>query len=153
MKIKDSWIKFLATGFNSGLVPVAPGTAGTIVAMILAWLGFKLNLITGKVGFPVVFLVVLVAIVVADLAQKRIYETKDASEIVIDEIAGYFVAMYALPVNMLIPAFVLFRIFDILKPQPIDQLEKFRGGFGVVLDDLGAGLITSVLLNLILLFT
>ncbi|MGM0502935.1 MAG: phosphatidylglycerophosphatase A family protein [Bacillota bacterium] len=152
MKIKNSWIKFLATGFNSGLSPVAPGTAGSLVAVVLVWLLAKLNLIQ-QVDFPILFLVVLASIIIAQLAQERIYEQKDASEIVIDEIAGYFMAMYALPINMLIPAFVLFRIFDILKPPPINRLENFRGGFGVVLDDLGAGLITAVLIHLVLFFT
>ena len=151
MKIKNSWIKFLATGFNSGLSPVAPGTVGTLVALVLVWLSFKINLIQ-EVNFPVLFLVVLASVVIAQLAQERIYKEKDASEIVIDEIAGYFTAMYLLPINMLIPAFLLFRIFDILKPKPIDQLENFSGGVGVVFDDLGAGVITALLLHLILLF-
>ena len=151
MKIRNSWIKFLATGFYSGLSPVAPGTVGTLVAMILFYLSFKINLVN-QVNFPVAFLVVLAAIVIAELAQARVYQEKDASEIVIDEIAGYCLAIYLLPINMLLPAFVLFRIFDILKPQPIDKLEKFRGGLGVVLDDLGAGVITALLLHFILLF-
>ena len=151
MKIKNSWIQFLATGFYSGLSPVAPGTVGTLVGVILLFISFKINLIT-RVNFPFAFLVVLASVAIAQLAQERIYQEKDASEIVIDEIAGYCLAMYLLPINMLIPAFVLFRIFDILKPKPIDQLEKFRGGLGVVLDDLGAGVITAVLLHFILLF-
>ena len=151
MKIKNSWIQFLATGFYSGLSPVAPGTVGTLVGVILLFISFKINLIT-RVNFPFAFLVVLASVAIAQLAQERIYQEKDASEIVIDEIAGYCLAMYLLPINMLIPAFVLFRIFDILKPKPIDQLEKFRGGLGVVLDDLGAGAITAVLLHFILLF-
>ena len=148
MKIKNSWIQFLATGFYSGLSPVAPGTVGTLVGVILLFISFKINLIT-RVNFPFAFLVVLASVAIAQLAQERIYQEKDASEIVIDEIAGYCLAMYLLPINMLIPAFVLFRIFDILKPKPIDQLEKFRGGLGVVLDDLGAGAITAVLLHFI----
>ncbi|MBM7555871.1 phosphatidylglycerophosphatase A [Halanaerobacter jeridensis] len=151
MKIKNSWIKFLATGFYSGLSPVAPGTAGTLLGVVLLYLSFKINLIS-QVDFPLAFLVVLSSVIIAQLAQERIYQEKDASEIVIDELAGYCLAMYLLPINMLIPAFVLFRIFDILKPQPIDKLEQFRGGLGVVMDDLGAGAITAVLLHFILLF-
>jgi len=151
MKIKDSWIKFLATGFYSGMSPIAPGTMGTLVGLVLLYLSAKLNLIT-RVYFPTAFLVVLAALVIAHLAQTRIYEVKDDQEIVIDEIAGYFIAMYSLPLKMLIPAFVLFRIFDIWKPELVNELEELEGGLGVVGDDLGAGLMTALLLNFILLF-
>lgn len=151
MKIKNSWIKFLATGFYSGLSPVAPGTMGTLVGLILLYISFKVNLIQ-QIGFPAAFLVVLAAVIIAQLAQNRIYEEKDDQEIVIDEIAGYCLAMYALPINMLIPAFVMFRIFDIWKPKPVARLEELEGGLGVVADDLGAGVITAVLLNFILYF-
>ena len=78
----------------------------------------------------------------------------DPSEVVIDEVAGFFAATFFLPPSLLVMAlgFVLFRFFDILKPYPIRRLEALKGGWGIVMDDLLAGLYANLGLRIILFF-
>jgi len=78
---------------------------------------------------------------------------KDDPKIVIDEIMGFFITMLWVPRTALfiVAGFILFRFFDILKPFPIRRLEKVRGGFGVVLDDVMAGIFANVILRLIII--
>ncbi len=143
-------IKLLATGFKTGLTPVAPGTAGTLVAVAGLWLVMVLGLIK-IVDFPLLFILVVVGTYIAQEADK-LYEIKDAPQIVIDEIVGFAVAMAGLQMNMLVPAFVLFRFFDIYKPDPLDRLQEFEGGIGIMLDDIGAGIAANILLRIVLYF-
>ncbi|SJZ31272.1 phosphatidylglycerophosphatase A family protein [Selenihalanaerobacter shriftii] len=140
-------IKFLASGFYSGLSPIAPGTAGTVVAAVLA--GVWLQKYT--INLPLILVLTLVGIVISHWAEE-LYGEKDCQKIVIDEWAGYFVAMFGLGINMLIPAFILFRIFDITKPSPIRNLQEFHGGIGIMLDDILAGIMANLLIRLILAF-
>ena len=141
-------ILILATGFNSGLLPYAPGTAGTFVGLILTWLLLHLGV---AIDFPLVFIVIVLGVYVAQQGED-FYGEKDAPQIVIDEIAGFLVAMYGLGSNMLIPAFILFRIFDILKPYPINKLQEFHGGVGIMLDDIVAGVVANLLIKMIIFF-
>jgi Phosphatidylglycerophosphatase A and related proteins len=142
-------IKVLATGFGSGLSPVAPGTLGTLV-------GIPVCLLCLPLIWPLRFLVVLalsaLAIFISGHAEI-IYQKKDDQRIVIDEIVGFQVTM--LPVAItgwhLLVAFVLFRIFDIWKPFPIRNLQELPGGWGVVIDDVAAGLYTGVVMMLLTL--
>ena len=141
---KEKIIKLLATGFGSGLSPVAPGTIGTLVGIPICL--FSLPLI-----WPLRFLFVIVILALAVFISGRaemIYSKKDDQRIVIDEIAGFQVAM--LPVAItglhLCLAFVLFRIFDIWKPFPVNKLQDLPGGWGVVLDDVGAGIYAGVIM-------
>ncbi len=103
------------------------------------------------VDFPLVFIITVGGIYLAQKAEEY-YGEKDAQQIVIDEIAGFFVAMYGLGANMLIPAFILFRIFDILKPPPIRNLQEFHGGVGIMLDDILAGVIANLLIRMVIFF-
>ncbi len=144
---KEKIIKLLATGFGSGLSPVAPGTIGTLVGIPICL--FSLPLI-----WPLRFLFVIVILALAVFISGRaemIYSKKDDQRIVIDEIAGFQVAM--LPVAItglhLCLAFVLFRIFDIWKPFPVSKLQGLPGGWGVVMDDVGAGIYAGVVMLLI----
>jgi phosphatidylglycerophosphatase A len=135
---KDQIIRILATGFGAGLSPVAPGTAGTLVGVLICLLCYPL---AWPFRLLFVFAISAVAIYVAGQAET-LYGKTDDQRIVIDEIAGLQVTM--LPVAItglhLCLAFVLFRIFDIWKPFPLDRFQKLPGGFGVVADDLGAGI-------------
>ncbi len=148
--MSEKLIKFLATGFASGLSPVAPGTAGTLI-------GVGICFICGYLPWLLRLLIVIaltgLAVYVAGLAEK-IYQTKDDQRIVIDEIAGFQVAM--LPVTItglhLLVGFILFRIFDILKPFPIRDLQKIAGGLGIVLDDVAAGIYAGLLMWLLVFF-
>jgi phosphatidylglycerophosphatase A len=147
MDRNEKIIKLLATGFGSGLAPFAPGTIGTLV-------GIPICLVCLPLTWPLRFLVVVVLSALAIFISGRaemIYQKKDDQRIVIDEIAGFQVAM--LPVAItglhLCVAFVLFRIFDIWKPFPIRNLQQLPGGWGVVIDDVAAGIYAGIVMLLL----
>lgn len=148
--MNEKLIKLLATGFGAGLAPVAPGTAGTLVGVLICLIFSLLHWVLRLL--IVIFLLVL-AIYIAERAEK-IYRKKDDQRIVIDEIAGFQVTM--LPVAItglhLLVGFVLFRVFDILKPFPLRDLQKMSGGLGIVLDDVAAGIYAGVLMLLLVFF-
>lgn len=143
-----TFIKIAATGLGAGMSPVAPGTVGTLI-------GIPLYLVFSLFSPPLYFLSVLAftffAVHVSDEAE-RLFRERDSSKIVIDEIAGYLVVMmFVTPSVFTVTAgFLLFRFFDILKPFPIRIIEKrFPGGFGVVGDDVMAGIYGAVILNIV----
>ncbi|MFO7570702.1 MAG: phosphatidylglycerophosphatase A [Smithellaceae bacterium] len=146
-KQKDKLLQILATGFGAGLSPVAPGTAGTLVGVLVCLISYPLPLLLRLVF---VLAISAGAVYVSHQAEP-LFGKKDDQRIVIDEIAGLQVAM--LPVAItglhLVMAFVLFRIFDIWKPFPINRLQNLKGGWGVVADDLGAGIYAGICLFLI----
>jgi len=128
----------LSTWFGSGLVPFASGTFGTLAAVPLI-----LALDSLRIGSSI--LTVLIAVAIAVWTSDRTQDVlgkKDPSEVVIDEVAGFLLTMALLPHTWLALClgFFLFRLFDVLKPFPIKHLEKLKGGFGIVFDDLLAGL-------------
>ena len=136
---------FFATGFFIGKVPIAPGTAGTIVGVLLYILIRPIPTILYVVT---VIAFVFFAAWVATQAQE-IYGEQDPQEVVIDEIAGFLVTMtfHKFDISLLIGGFILFRIFDIVKPYPIRWVERyFLSGWGVVLDDVVAGVYANVAL-------
>lgn len=148
---KDKWVRVLATGFGTGLSPVAPGTAGTLAGVLICLASYPLPWL-----FRFFFVVAIsaVSIYVAGEAEK-LYKKTDDQRIVIDEIAGYQVAMLPVAVTglNLLTAFVLFRIFDIWKPFPLKHFQKLPGGWGVVADDLGAGVYAGILMLIIVFLT
>ena len=148
--MKEKVITFLACGFGSGLAPLAPGTAGTLAGVPICLLCLPLPWF---LRLLVVLALLVFSIYVAGRAEE-IYQKKDDQRIVIDEIIGFQVTM--LPVTItalhLCAGFVLFRIFDILKPFPIKNLQMLPGGWGIVLDDVGAGIYAGVAMLLLTLF-
>jgi phosphatidylglycerophosphatase A len=144
-KTFDNIALFIAQGAYSGRAPIAPGTAGTVVGVLL-------YLFMKDLG-PLAYSAVCVAVIaVGTWAAGRadgMFGTKDNSTIVIDEIAGFLVAMLMVPGTWrsIIAAFFLFRFFDIAKPFPLRRLEEVPGGPGVMLDDIGAGVYTNVVLQ------
>jgi len=138
----------LAFGFGSGLSQKAPGTMGTLAAIPLWWLLAQLPLST----YLVVVLVAAVAgILICGRAADRL-GVHDHGGIVWDEFVGFWIAMAALPVTWqsLILGFVLFRLFDILKPWPISWLDRrVSGGFGIMIDDVIAGLAAAGVITLL----
>lgn len=136
--MKEKVIKVLACGFGSGLVPIAPGTAGTLLGVPICLLCLPLSWF---LRLLVVLALLALSIYVAGCAEK-IYQKKDDQRIVIDEIIGFQVTMLPVMITTLhlCAGFVLFRIFDILKPFPLKNLQRLPGGWGVVLDDVGAGI-------------
>ena len=136
---------FLATGFYSGRIPGPGGTWGTIAALLLSWIAFR---IAPALSAPLpVLLTALVCTVLGILLVEIVLraglygENKDPRQIVIDEFAGFFVSIISAQGQLreMVLCFILFRLFDITKPYPCRRLEKLHGGFGVVLDDIVAG--------------
>ena len=133
--------EWLATCFKIGHLPIAPGTWGSLVAIIGWWLWLQYL-------DPLVFIVLIIAIFAIGVFTTNtiIAHTgeKDPSRIIIDEVAGQWLGLLILPDGMLyiVGAFVLFRFLDIFKPWPIRQMEQFPKGWGVMLDDTLAGLLT-----------
>jgi phosphatidylglycerophosphatase A len=139
-------VVFLAQGLGVGRSPVAPGTFGTLIGLPLVWLQSSLDPL-----FAVMLAVAfgLFAVPVAGRA-ARYLDSNDDGSIVIDEIAGYLVAMTAVPLTAwsILAGFVLFRLFDIIKPPPIGLCErKIKGGAGIVADDIAAGIMTNIVLQ------
>lgn len=144
-------IHFLSLGFGSGLSPVAPGTAGTLVAVILYV----------PLSFLPLWAYVAVLIVGTLLGIYLCRETSnklgghDHPSIVWDEFLGYWITMLFAPSGWywIVIGFVLFRIFDIWKPWPIYIIDhKVKGGFGIMLDDLVAGAYALVILQSIVFY-
>jgi len=137
-------VHFFATGFYSGLVPVMPGTAGTLVAIPLFLVISLFFSLFGYIVFTICF--IFFSIWISGIAETQA-KRKDPREIVIDEMAGFLVAMTALPPRFtyIAAGFVLFRLFDILKPFPIGIIDKkLAGGKGIVLDDIVAGIYAHI---------
>ena len=143
-------IKILATGFGAGLSPVAPGTMGTLVGVLICLLFMPLP---RGLWFLFVLALLMFSVYIAGEAEK-IYLKKDDQRIVIDEIIGLQIAMLPVAINILnlCVAFVLFRIFDILKPFPIGNLQGLSGGWGVVADDVVAGIYAAAFMVLLKFF-
>ena len=135
---------FIALGFGAGRVPKSPGTAGSLVGVVL-FLGLRDVLVTDSGSWwPYGLFVALVAVVGTWAAHRsaQLLGRKDPNCIVIDEIAGMLLTLAYLPNGWLwlLVAFVLFRVFDILKPWPVGFADRrVAGGFGIMLDDLLAG--------------
>jgi phosphatidylglycerophosphatase A len=149
--LSEKFIKVVATGFGSGFVPFAPGTAGTVVAI-------PIYLIFSPLSWPLYLLSALaltfLAIYVSQEAEK-IFRKKDASQIVIDEIAGFLWTMFLVTPSALhvMLGFIFFRLFDIVKPFPARLFQnRLPGGYGIVLDDVVAGIYANLLLLILVKF-
>ena len=138
-------IHFLAFGFGIGLMPFAPGTFGSL-------LGFLLFFTTRDLGFDIQLIIALSAffsgVWICGASAKKIGE-HDYKGIVWDEIVGMYVTLLAVSFSLINStlAFILFRLMDILKPWPINYLDKkIKGGLGIMLDDLFAAFYSIILL-------
>lgn len=140
-----------ASGFGVGYIPVAPGTFGSLWGIGLFWLAR--NLSTAQF-IALATVITLVAVFFSHFAEKQL-RSHDSAKIIIDEIAGYLVTVIALPFSWTTAgiAFILFRLFDIWKPFPIRQMDrKIPGAWGVVLDDVMAGVYAHLVLRMILIW-
>lgn len=142
-------MQFLASGFGSGCAPVAPGTFGTAAAIPVWILLSFLSPITYAIF---VFAIFVLGCYVSEKASQEL-GVHDHGGIVIDEFVGYFITMFLVPlswVNILL-GFILFRIFDVLKPWPIKVLDRqVKGGFGIMIDDVLAGFMALISVHLLL---
>jgi phosphatidylglycerophosphatase A len=126
-------------------MPIAPGTWGSAVGLGVAeFLDLSL-----PAYFVVIVIGLMLGIIAAEAAEKAIGE-QDSGHIVIDEFIGYLVSAYAVSHTHwhLVAAFLLFRVFDILKPFPISRLEeRLSGGLGIMADDIVAGIFANIILQ------
>lgn len=146
--------KILGTGFGVGYSPVAPGTAGSLLACLMLWwlhqalpAQFSGNWQQAPWLLLLIGLILFAGVWAANQLQAA--WGKDPSRIVIDEIAGMWISMLAVPVNIinLALAFVLFRLFDIWKPLGIRKIDQMSGGWGVMMDDVAAGTVAAALMH------
>ncbi|MEA1963734.1 MAG: phosphatidylglycerophosphatase A [Candidatus Aerophobetes bacterium] len=139
----------LGTGLGAGYIPLVPGTIGTMEGVVF-------YLIFRKI-FPhplsyLLFLVVFNGIGVWVSGRCESYfKKRDASFIVIDEIGGFLITMFALPFSFrfTLLGFILFRVFDITKPFRIERIQRLPGGWGIMGDDIAAGILANVMLHII----
>ncbi|WP_246845288.1 phosphatidylglycerophosphatase A [Bdellovibrio sp. NC01] len=145
-------MKLVATFFGVGLSPKAPGTVATVatipLVLLLNWAG------------PIPYMLVTIALIPIGIIAAQIYEqdkgSHDAKEIVIDEVVGFLITMVWLPLTWqaILIGFVLFRLLDITKPLFIGYLDKkIQGGLGVMMDDVAAGIIASLVMQLLFTHT
>jgi len=139
----------LAFGFGSGLAPVAPGTFGTLVAvplyLLLSQLTWPLYIAAVVAGF-------IVGVFICEYTSKAL-GVHDHGAIVWDEIVGFWITMIAVPPTWqwILAGFMLFRLFDIVKPWPIQTVDtRIKGGIGIMLDDVLAGLYALICLQIAL---
>ncbi len=139
--------EFIATGFYIGKLRLVPGTLGTLLGIPIVYLA-SFNRWTILLALGVVFLIGLIT------SQEVIAasEEEDPEEVVIDEVAGYIACFLFIEPTLksYLLALVLFRVIDIFKPFPVNLLERLPGAYGVMLDDVAAGVMTSLLLFLLL---
>ena len=145
--MKSRIVQFLATFFYLGYSPIAPGTAGTLGAVLPFYL-------LSHFSHPIYFLFLLGFIILSVWVSTEacaVFGETDPSQVVVDEVCGYLVTMFLVPMSMvnIVLGFFLFRFFDVLKPPPIRRLESLPGGFGIVADDLAAGIYANIVLQFI----
>lgn len=140
--------RIIATGLFTGYSPIAPGTAGST-------LGLAIYLISGvgKTHFfiPLIIITFFVGVLTSSILEKSL--GNDPSVVVIDEIVGMWISLLFLPFNfiIMISAFLLFRIFDIVKPFPCRKAEKLKLGWGIMFDDVIAGIYANLILQIAVL--
>ncbi len=143
--------KLIATALGVGYLPVAPGTWGALLAFVITWLLH----IYGYLSNPLLIILVIVFTLLGTIASHKLKDEwgKDPSITVIDEVVGYWITLVFVPFHLytFIAAFILFRIFDISKPLFIRKLEELPYGFGVMADDLLAGIYANICLQILVI--
>ncbi len=140
--LRRHWATLVATFFGAGRLRPGPGTWGSLATALLWWL--LASHLPPAARLPVLILLIVITVAVgipAATLEARGCGKKDPSHVVIDEVAGQLVTLIACPIGWqaLLAGFILFRVFDIVKPPPVRSLERLPEGTGIVVDDLGAG--------------
>ena len=146
----DRLAYIIATAGGVGFFPFAPGTAGSVAGLAVYAL---VRLVDGSTGEAIALVVTFVLGVWSAGLAERLLGGKDPGPVVIDEVLGILVTLAFLHVNVwgAIAGFVLFRIFDVVKPFPARRLEDLHGGFGVMMDDAMAAIYSHVAMRLLVL--
>ncbi len=139
---------FLGTGFGIGHTPFLPGTAGTLLGVVIYLVLSRI--FTHPFSYAVMLVIFIGFGVWVCGKSDHHFERKDSPVIVIDEMGGFLVSMFALPVSFrfIFLGFILFRVFDIVKPFKIERLQRLPGGWGIMADDIAAGILTSLMLHI-----
>ena len=147
------WARWIATFFGIGHMRPGPGTWASAATMLL-WAALAHWLPLSARTPTVVALAIIIALIGIPAATRvaRASGKKDPSFVVIDEVAGQLVALIAIPLawKTFLAGFILFRVFDILKPSPVRQLERLPEGAGIVLDDVAAGVYALAVMQVLL---
>jgi len=141
-----NFILWLASGGYAGLCPFAPGTAGTVIGVLVYLLFSRFPPLLYLLSTVAVFFLALWAAERAELILRE----RDSPKIVIDEVVGYLITMALIPFSFrtIIGGFLFFRVLDIIKPPPISFINRrMKGGLAIVLDDAVAGLLANILLQ------
>lgn len=141
----DRYVRLLATFFYIGFLPLAPGSLASVAGMAIAAIVHPWPMVYVGILLTVTFLGFRVSDRMEHLAKE-----KDPSCIVIDEVAGVMIAFFALPLTpeVMWSAFFLFRAFDMFKIYPVNKFEELKGGTGVMMDDIIAGVYTNVVMQI-----
>ncbi len=148
MITKNKIIVMAANCFGLGNTSVAPGTFGTLAGIPIV---LVLNLFRSKsIYFLFMVAFFFLSVYISDEAET-LYGEKDAQNIVIDEVMGLIVTMFLIKINLfsIITGFLLFRFFDITKIPPINRMQNLKGGFGIVADDVMAGIFANFIMAII----
>ncbi len=141
--------KIIGSGFYSGYFPVAPGTAGSLVALLIYFIpGFSNPLFMIAAILAATWMGVYVSGRFEDVYGK------DPAFCVIDEFVGMWISLLFLPKVfwIILVAFILWRVMDIVKPYPANKCEEIKGGWGIMLDDIVAGIYTLIIMHFIIYF-
>jgi phosphatidylglycerophosphatase A len=149
--MKTKLAVFLSTFLGVGYFPIAPGTAGSLVAFVF-YLLLPQSIFMQQAAYTLLALMLLSVISVYFISEAEKKLGHDSGKIVIDEVWGYFFAVILLPKKLLviILSIILFRIFDIFKPEPVNALQKLPKGWGVMADDIMAGIYANVSIRIII---
>lgn len=142
------WIaQTIATFFYLGYSPFAPGTVGTLGAIALFYLLSQFSTLV----YVLFFLGFAIISIWASGEAEGIFGNTDPGQVVADEVCGYLVTMFLIPWSRgnIILGFFLFRFFDIVKPPPVRRVERLPGGFGIVIDDIFAGIYANIILQVV----
>ncbi len=140
--------KLIGSGFYTGYIPFASGTWGSLAALLIYYIpGFEKPIII----FPAIFIFTILGVIIGN--KFDVVYGKDPAECTVDEVVGMWISLLFLPKIWFISAgaFISWRIFDIIKPSPARQLESLKGGIGIMIDDVVAGLYSLLFVHLILL--
>ena len=146
MSIKNRFALIVSTWFGCGFIKLAPGTIGSIAAVLLAW-------VLAELGGVLTLIIVTTVLFLIGIWAAHTYvltvQDEDPPQVVIDEVVGQCLTLLVVPVDVLyyLIGFVLFRLFDIIKPWPVNWADKnIKGGLGIMLDDVLAGIYAGLAL-------
>ncbi|WP_155296305.1 phosphatidylglycerophosphatase A family protein [Spirosoma rigui] len=150
--------KFFASGLGLGYIPVGAGTVASVVTIVVVYLLETAAVAPGQPPSAGLWLLIIGLVTFGGVWSASVVEAdwgEDSNRVVIDEVAGMLIAIWALPHTpvWLLAGLVLFRFLDIRKPGPIRRLEQLPGGWGVMFDDVGAGVVANGVLQGVWFFT